>query len=88
LQAVPNTLDSSCPSSFRFATPGLGSFTNGAAPGDLGNARQKNNGKDNPDGLCLPLSTITLNHRIKLDTELLEYVCLENDKSRAHFLGN
>ena len=31
--------------------------------------------------------TITLNHRIKLDTELLEYVCLENDKSRAHFLG-
>ena len=31
--------------------------------------------------------TITLSHRIKLDTELLEYVCLENDKSRAHFLG-
>jgi hypothetical protein len=31
--------------------------------------------------------TITLTQRIKLDTELLEYVCLENDKSRAHFLG-
>ena len=31
--------------------------------------------------------TITLNQRIKLDTELLEYVCLENDKSRGHFLG-
>jgi hypothetical protein len=31
--------------------------------------------------------TITLHQRIKLDTELLEYVCLENDKSRAHFLG-
>jgi hypothetical protein len=31
--------------------------------------------------------TITVNHRIKLDTELLEYVCLENDKSRAHSLG-
>jgi hypothetical protein len=27
--------------------------------------------------------TITLHHRIKLDTELLEYVCLENEKSRA-----
>jgi hypothetical protein len=26
--------------------------------------------------------TITLHHRIKLDTELLEYVCLENDKFR------
>ena len=31
--------------------------------------------------------TITLNHRIKLDTELLEYVCLENEKSRAHLVG-
>jgi hypothetical protein len=27
--------------------------------------------------------TITLHHRLKLDTELLEYVCLENDKYRA-----
>jgi hypothetical protein len=31
--------------------------------------------------------TITLNHRIKLDTELLEYVCLENEKSRARYVG-
>jgi hypothetical protein len=31
--------------------------------------------------------TITLHHRIKPDTERLEYICLENDKSRAHFLG-
>jgi hypothetical protein len=29
----------------------------------------------------------TLNHRIKLDTELLEYVCLENEKSRARYVG-
>jgi hypothetical protein len=31
--------------------------------------------------------TIKLNHRIKLDMELLEYVCLENEKSRAHLVG-
>jgi|SRR5688572_7007056 len=30
--------------------------------------------------------TITLHQRIKLDTELLEYVCLENDKARAYLL--
>lgn len=30
--------------------------------------------------------TMTLRHRIKLDTELLEYVCLENDKAREYLL--
>jgi len=41
---------------------------------------------DDPKAYTKPW-TITLNHRIKLDTELLEYVCLENEKSRGHLVG-
>jgi len=31
--------------------------------------------------------TIKLNQRIKLDTELLDYICLENEKDVPHFVG-
>ena len=31
--------------------------------------------------------TVKINQHIKLDTELLEYVCLENEKSRVHLVG-
>jgi len=31
--------------------------------------------------------TITLHHSIVLDTELLDYICLENEKSVAHLVG-
>jgi len=31
--------------------------------------------------------TVKITQRIKLDTELLEYVCLENEKSRVHFVA-
>ena len=41
---------------------------------------------DDPKAYTAPW-TITLNQRIKLDTELLEYVCLENERSRGHLVG-
>jgi hypothetical protein len=31
--------------------------------------------------------TVTLHHSIMIDTELLDYVCLENEKSLAHMVG-
>ena len=31
--------------------------------------------------------TVKITQRIKLDTELLEYVCMENEKSRVHFVA-
>jgi len=31
--------------------------------------------------------TVTLNQVIVLDTELLDYICLENEKSVAHLVG-
>jgi hypothetical protein len=31
--------------------------------------------------------TVTLNHVIVLDTEMLDYICLENEKSIAHMVG-
>jgi hypothetical protein len=31
--------------------------------------------------------TIKLNHHLVLDTELLDYICLENEKSVAHMVG-
>jgi hypothetical protein len=31
--------------------------------------------------------TVTLNQDIVLDTELLDYICLENEKSLAHMVG-
>jgi hypothetical protein len=41
---------------------------------------------DDPKAYTAPW-TVTLIHRIKLDTELLEYVCLENEKARGHLVG-
>jgi hypothetical protein len=31
--------------------------------------------------------TVTIKHEIMLDTELIEFVCLENEKSTKHFVG-
>jgi hypothetical protein len=31
--------------------------------------------------------TVKLNHHIMLDTDLLEYVCLENNKDTSHMVG-
>ena len=31
--------------------------------------------------------TVKLNHHLVLDTELLDYICLENEKSVAHMVG-
>ena len=31
--------------------------------------------------------TVTLHHSIVLDTELLDYICLENEKSLVHLVG-
>jgi hypothetical protein len=31
--------------------------------------------------------TVKLNHSILLDTELLDYICLENEKSVKHMVG-
>jgi hypothetical protein len=39
---------------------------------------------DDPKAYTRPW-TVTLNQRIMLDTELIEFVCLENEKSTQHF---
>lgn len=41
---------------------------------------------DDPQAYTAPW-TILLRHHIKLDTDLLEYVCLENEKSTQHIVG-
>ena len=41
---------------------------------------------DDPKAYTSPW-TVQLSQHIKLDTELLEYVCLENEKSQAHMVG-
>lgn len=41
---------------------------------------------DDPKAYTAPW-TVTLHHSIKLDTELLDYICLENEKSLAHIVG-
>ena len=41
---------------------------------------------DDPKAYTAPW-TILLRHHIKLDTDLLEYVCLENEKSTQHIVG-
>lgn len=41
---------------------------------------------DDPQAYTAPW-TVLLRHHIKLDTDLLEYVCLENEKSTQHIVG-
>ena len=41
---------------------------------------------DDPKAYTAPW-TVLLRHHIKLDTDLLEYVCLENEKSTQHLVG-
>jgi len=41
---------------------------------------------DDPKAYTKPW-TVTLNHHIVLDTELLDYICLENEKSWVHLVG-
>ena len=41
---------------------------------------------DDPKAYTAPW-TVLLRHHIKLDTDLLEYVCLENEKSTQHIVG-
>jgi hypothetical protein len=41
---------------------------------------------DDPKAYSAPW-TITLHHSLVLDTELLDYICLENEKSAAHLVG-
>ena len=41
---------------------------------------------DDPKAYTAPW-TVTLHHSIVLDTELLDYICLENEKSVAHLVG-
>ena len=41
---------------------------------------------DDPKAYTAPW-TVTLHHSIMLDTELLDYICLENEKSVAHLVG-
>jgi hypothetical protein len=41
---------------------------------------------DDPKAYTAPW-TVLPRHHIKLDTDLLEYVCLENDKSSRHIVG-
>jgi len=41
---------------------------------------------DDPKAYSEPW-TVTLTHYIKVDTDLLEYVCLENEQDRAHLVG-
>jgi hypothetical protein len=41
---------------------------------------------DDPKTYTAPWS-LTINQRIKLDTDLLEYVCLENEKDLPHIVG-
>jgi hypothetical protein len=42
---------------------------------------------DDPKAYTRPW-TITLGQRIALDTDLLEYACLENEKDVPHLVGN
>jgi hypothetical protein len=39
---------------------------------------------DDPKAYTRPWS-VTVKHEIMLDTELIEFICLENEKSVAHF---
>ena len=41
---------------------------------------------DDPKAYTAPW-TVKLNHFIVLDTELLDYICLENEKSLSHLVG-
>ena len=41
---------------------------------------------DDPKAYTRPW-TVKLNHFITLDTELLDYVCLENEKDVSHLAG-
>jgi hypothetical protein len=41
---------------------------------------------DDPKAYTAPW-TVKLHHSIVLDTELLDYTCLENEKSLAHIVG-
>jgi len=41
---------------------------------------------DDPSAYTRPW-TVMLNHAIRLDTELMEYVCLENEKDVSHLVG-
>lgn len=41
---------------------------------------------DDPKAYTAPW-TVTLNHFIVLDTDLLDYICLENEKSLSHLVG-
>ncbi|HJZ74056.1 MAG TPA: hypothetical protein VKE51_20090 [Vicinamibacterales bacterium] len=41
---------------------------------------------DDPKAYTAPW-TVKLNHSLKLDTELLSYICMENEKSVAHMVG-
>jgi hypothetical protein len=41
---------------------------------------------DDPKAYTAPW-TITLNQPVVVDTELLDYVCLENERDSAHFVG-
>jgi len=41
---------------------------------------------DDPKAYTAPF-TVTLNQKILLDTDLLEYHCNDNEKDRAHLVG-
>ena len=41
---------------------------------------------DDPKAYTAPW-TVKLNHFIALDTELLDYICLENEKDARHMVG-
>jgi hypothetical protein len=41
---------------------------------------------DDPKAYIRPW-TVTVKHELMLDTELIEFVCLENEKSTRHFVG-
>ena len=41
---------------------------------------------DDPKAYTKPF-TVTLNQKILLDTDLLEYHCNDNEKDRAHLVG-
>jgi hypothetical protein len=40
---------------------------------------------DDPKAYTKPW-TVTIKHEIMLDTELIEFICLENEKSTKHFV--
>jgi hypothetical protein len=42
---------------------------------------------DDPKAYTMPW-TVNVHHRIMLDTELIEFVCQENEKDARHFTGN